>query len=52
MTSYKKVPNSNVEVPVWWQGVEVLARPISNALRQDNAERFRRLKIKLFGGAR
>lgn len=44
MTSYKKVPNSNIEVP--------LTKPISNALRQRNAEIIRRLKEKFFGGAR
>lgn len=51
MTTYKKVPNSNIEVPVWMDAT-VLAKPISNALRQRNAEIVRRLKAKFFGGAR
>lgn len=51
MTTYKKVPNSNIEVPVWMDAT-ALAKPISNALRQRNAEIVRRLKAKFFGGAR
>lgn len=51
MTAYKKVPNSQIEVPVWMDAT-ALTKPISNALRQRNAEIIRRLKVKFFGGAR
>lgn len=47
MTAYKKVPNSNIEVPVWMDA-SALTKPISNALRQDNAEKMRLLKAELF----
>ncbi|WP_198783432.1 hypothetical protein [Shewanella putrefaciens] len=51
MTAYKKVPNSNIEVPVWMDASALTAK-FSIAKRQRNAMLISRLKAKFFGGAR
>ncbi|QYX66821.1 hypothetical protein K2227_11165 [Shewanella putrefaciens] len=51
MTSYKKVPNSNIEVPVWMDAT-ALTNKFSPAKRQRNAMLISSLKAKFFGGAR
>ena len=52
MNAYKKIPNTNCEVPVYWQGFKVLCQPFDIAKRQRNAMLITCLKHKVLGGAR
>lgn len=51
MTAYKKVPNSQIEVPVWMD-ITALTEKFSIPKRQRNAFLIGEIKKKWFGGAR